>query len=54
VWSGIFQSGIADYDKVQCYANIKTVQKLLGAPGQLLHGHQREAARPAASTGHGA
>ncbi|MBK7087125.1 MAG: ABC transporter permease [Flavobacteriales bacterium] len=31
--SGIFQSGIADYDKVQCYANIKTVQKLLTRPG---------------------
>jgi lipoprotein-releasing system permease protein len=29
---GIFQSGIADYDKVQCYANIKTVQKLLARP----------------------
>ena len=29
---GIFQSGIADYDKVQCYANIKTVQQLLGKP----------------------
>ena len=31
--SGIFQSGIADADKVQCYANIKTVQKLLARPG---------------------
>jgi lipoprotein-releasing system permease protein len=31
--TGIFQSGIADYDKVQCYANIKTVQKLLARPG---------------------
>lgn len=30
--SGIFQSGIAEYDKVQCYANIKTVQKLLMRP----------------------
>ena len=30
---GIFQSGIADYDKVQCYTNIKTVQKLLARPG---------------------
>jgi lipoprotein-releasing system permease protein len=30
---GIFQSGIAEYDKVQCYANIKTVQKLLARPG---------------------
>ncbi len=30
--SGIFQSGIADYDKVQCYASIRTVQELLGQP----------------------
>lgn len=30
--SGVFQSGIADYDKVQCYASIKTVQELLGEP----------------------
>jgi lipoprotein-releasing system permease protein len=30
--SGIFQSGIADYDKVQCYASISTVQELLGKP----------------------
>ena len=30
--AGIYQSGIADYDKVQCYANIKTVQKLLARP----------------------
>ena len=30
---GMFQSGIADFDKVQCYANIKTVQKLLARPG---------------------
>ncbi|MBZ0204875.1 MAG: ABC transporter permease [Flavobacteriales bacterium] len=30
--TGYFQSGIADYDKVQCYANIKTVQKLLQRP----------------------
>ncbi len=29
---GYFQTGIADYDKVQCYANIKTVQKLLARP----------------------
>lgn len=27
---GIFQSGIADFDKVQSYASIPTVQKLLG------------------------
>ncbi|HQV76294.1 MAG: ABC transporter permease [Flavobacteriales bacterium] len=30
---GYFQTGVADYDKVQCYANIKTVQKLLARPG---------------------
>lgn len=30
--SGIFQSGVAEYDKVQCYATIKTVQRLLGQP----------------------
>lgn len=30
---GFFQTGMADYDKVQCYANIKTVQKLLVRPG---------------------
>lgn len=31
--AGIFQSGIADYDKVQCYASVKTVQKLIARPG---------------------
>ncbi len=30
--AGFFQSGIAEYDKVQSYANIKTVQKLLQRP----------------------
>lgn len=30
--TGFFQSGNAEYDKVQCYANIKTVQKLLSRP----------------------
>ncbi len=30
---GFFQTGLADFDKVQCYANIKTVQKLLARPG---------------------
>jgi lipoprotein-releasing system permease protein len=30
---GIFQSGIADYDKVQCYASISTTQELMGKPG---------------------
>lgn len=29
---GIYQSGLADLDKVQCFANIKTVQKLLARP----------------------
>jgi lipoprotein-releasing system permease protein len=29
---GIFQSGIADFDKVQSFASIATVQKLLGKP----------------------
>jgi lipoprotein-releasing system permease protein len=29
---GIYQSGLADLDKVQCFANIKTVQKLLVRP----------------------
>lgn len=29
---GIFQSGIADFDKVQSFASISTVQKLLGKP----------------------
>lgn len=29
---GFFQSGVADYDKVQSYASIATVQKLLGKP----------------------
>lgn len=29
---GFFQSGIADLDKVQSFASIKTVQKLLGKP----------------------
>ena len=33
---GYFQSGMADYDKVQCFANIKTVQKLLVRPGSYL------------------
>jgi lipoprotein-releasing system permease protein len=29
---GYFQSGIQEYDKVQCYASIATTQKLLGKP----------------------
>lgn len=33
---GIFQSGIADFDKVQSYASISTVQKLLGRPNDYL------------------
>lgn len=33
---GIFQSGIADFDKVQSYASISTVQKLLGQSNDYL------------------
>ncbi len=33
---GYFQSGIADYDKVQSYASIATVQKLLGKPNDYI------------------
>lgn len=33
---GFFQSGIADYDKVQSYASISTTQKLLGRPNNYL------------------
>jgi lipoprotein-releasing system permease protein len=33
---GYFQSGIADLDKVQCYASVSTVQKLLGKPGNYI------------------
>ena len=33
---GIFQSGIADYDKVQSYASIATTQKLLGKPNNYI------------------
>ena len=33
---GIFQSGIAEYDKVQCYASIRTVQELLSRPSSYL------------------
>jgi len=33
---GIFQSGIADYDKVQSYASIATTQKLLGEPNNYI------------------
>lgn len=29
---GFYQSGISDYDKIQCYAALPTVQKLLGEP----------------------
>lgn len=29
---GLYQSGLSDIDKVQCYANLNTVQKLLGEP----------------------
>ncbi len=30
--TGYFQSGMADYDKVQCFANLKTVQRLIARP----------------------
>lgn len=33
---GYFQSGIADYDKVQSYASITTAQKLLGKPNDYI------------------
>ncbi len=33
---GYFQSGMADYDKVQCFASIKTVQKLLARPASYI------------------
>ncbi|MES2765247.1 MAG: FtsX-like permease family protein [Bacteroidota bacterium] len=33
---GYFQSGIQEYDKVQCYASIGTVQKLLGKPANYM------------------
>ncbi|RYZ26261.1 MAG: ABC transporter permease, partial [Sphingobacteriales bacterium] len=33
---GYFQSGIQEYDKVQCYASIGTVQKLLGKPASYI------------------
>jgi lipoprotein-releasing system permease protein len=33
---GYFQSGIREYDKVQSYASIATVQKLLGEPGNYI------------------
>ncbi|MFZ1858996.1 MAG: FtsX-like permease family protein [Chitinophagaceae bacterium] len=33
---GYFQSGIAELDKVQSYASVSTVQKLLGKPGNYI------------------
>ncbi|MDX5418566.1 MAG: FtsX-like permease family protein, partial [Hymenobacteraceae bacterium] len=33
---GYFQSGIQEYDKVQCYASIATTQKLLGKPANYM------------------
>lgn len=33
---GYFQSGIQDFDKVQSFASISTVQKLLGKPGNYI------------------
>lgn len=34
--AGIFKTGLTDIDKQQCYASIKTVQKLLGVPASYL------------------
>jgi len=33
---GYFQSGIKDFDKVQSYASVSTVQKILGKPGNYI------------------
>ncbi|PSL43105.1 lipoprotein-releasing system permease protein [Chitinophaga niastensis] len=33
---GFFQSGLQDFDKVQCYASINTTQKLLGKPNNYI------------------
>ncbi len=33
---GYFQSGILDFDKVQSYASINTVQKIMGKPGNYI------------------
>ncbi|MGO4291309.1 ABC transporter permease [Chitinophaga sp. RAB17] len=33
---GYFQSGLQDFDKVQCYASINTAQKLLGKPNNYI------------------
>ncbi|NLU93488.1 ABC transporter permease [Chitinophaga sp. Ak27] len=33
---GYFQSGLQDFDKVQCYTSINTAQKLLGKPNNYL------------------
>ena len=33
---GFYQSGIADFDKVQSFASVKTVQKIMGKPGNYI------------------
>jgi lipoprotein-releasing system permease protein len=33
---GYYQSGIADFDKVQSFASVKTVQKIMGKPGNYI------------------
>jgi len=33
---GIFQSGVADLDNIQSYANLKTVQRVLGVPNNYI------------------
>jgi lipoprotein-releasing system permease protein len=34
--AGFYQSGIADYDKVQCYASLQNTQKILGEPSNYI------------------
>jgi lipoprotein-releasing system permease protein len=34
--AGYYQSGLGDYDKVQSFASVETVQKILGKPGDYL------------------
>ncbi|MBK8611195.1 MAG: ABC transporter permease [Chitinophagaceae bacterium] len=33
---GYYQSGVADFDKVQSFASVKTVQKVMGQPGNYI------------------
>lgn len=34
--AGLYQSGIAEYDKVQCYASMQNTQKILGEPSNYI------------------